>query len=188
MAMTSELMTDATDASDKESIAVRNFAYAIAYHCKTAELVAVESPDERGRRVFAAIADEYRYLARFLLTSSEKAMKSHYAIKCDLIEKVKKDLETPGKVYAGGDERKARTILGDVRYFLQFHHEYVSAECIQVENLATRRLMTEAASLIEQISNVFRRWELGDLEWFSAAMEDWKTACFVARDNPAISI
>ena len=101
MATTSELMTDATDASDKESIAVRNFAYAIAYHCKTAELVAVESPDERGRRVFAAIADEYRYLARFLLTSSKTAMEAHYAIKCDLIEKVKKGSRDTGKGLCG---------------------------------------------------------------------------------------
>ena len=189
MAILSELMTSATDASDRETIAIHNFGYVIAYHCKTAELMAVESPDEIGRTVFAALADEYRQLARFLLTDSKKDMALHYAAKSDLVEQIKKDTDTPGKVSSGGgDDKKVRKALGDVRYFLEFLREYVSTETLRVQNLQTRRIMSEAASLIAYLSNVFRRWDLGDIEWLAPTMSAWMTDCSAARGDQAISI
>ena len=188
MAITGELITTASELRGREAHAVTNFAYAIAYHFKTAERMAVESPEELSRQVFKALADEYRDLARLLLTRSRKDMESHYAAKCDLIEKIKKDAETPGKVSSRGDERRVRKILGDVRYFLRYHNDYVSSECMLVGNLATRRILSESASLIERLENIFRRWDLGDLEWFASTMETWVRACMAARNNQPIDL
>ena len=95
----------AADAGGRREVA------ACSRHCTTAALMAVESPDEVGRTVYAALRDEYRQLARFLLTDSQKDMASHYAVKADLVERIKKDTDTPGKVSSGGDEKKVRKAL-----------------------------------------------------------------------------
>lgn len=188
MAIAGVLMTSATDSIDRETLAIRNFGYAIAYHCTTAALMAVESPDEVGRTVYAALRDEYRQLARFLLTDSQKDMASHYAVKADLVERIKKDTDTPGKVSSGGDEKKVRKALGDVRYFLEFLREYVSSEALRVANLPTRRLLSESVFLIENISNVFRRLDLGDIQWLEPNMEAWMATCSAARGDHAIDL
>ena len=190
MSITGELITTDSGLRDREAQAVKNFGYAVAYHCKTAETLAVESPEERGRNAFAAIADEYRYLARVILTSQGKDMAAFYAGKCDLIETIRQDPDRvpPGQVYGVGDEPGFRKSLGDVRYFLRYHHDYVWRECILVENLDTRRIMSESAHMIKSIENIFRRWELGDLEWFSETMETWVRACMAARDNQPIDL
>ena len=60
MPITGELITTATDSIDRESIAVMNFAYCVGYHFLSAERMAVESPEELSRQVFAALADEYQ--------------------------------------------------------------------------------------------------------------------------------
>lgn len=188
MTTASDLMT-VTDANDRERIAIHNFGYVIAYHCTTAEKMAIESPDETCRTVFAAIADEYRQLARFLLTDAQKDMALHYAAKSDLVEKIKKDTDTPGKVSSGGgDEKKVRKELGDVRYFWEFLREYVQTETLRVANLPTRRIMAESVCVIENIANAIRRWDLGDQEWLATTMSAWMTACSAARGDQAISI
>ncbi len=188
MATTSDLMAITSATDDRETIAIHNFGYVIAYHCTTAELMAVESPDETGRVVFAALADEYRQLARFLLTDAMKDMELHYAAKSDLVEQIKKDTETPGKVSSGANEKKARKELGDVRYFLEFLREYVSTETLRVANLPTRRIMAESVTVIDNIANAFRRWDLGDQEWLETTMSAWMAACSAARGDQAISI
>ena len=83
-------MTAETAATDMETVAVTNFAYAITYQVRSAEVIAIKSPDEIGRLVFVTLADEYREMARLLQTSTREDTDFFYSAKCDLVQTIKK--------------------------------------------------------------------------------------------------
>ena len=68
-----------------------------------------------------------------------------------------------GKIVSVGGERSSRrVVLGDVRYFLNYHHAYVSSESIQVAHIQTRRMLFEEMKFINEVDDILRRWNMGE--------------------------